>query len=482
MNGRVVCGGGVLVLVWMMCSLPPAWASDPAVVQAESGVRRAGGRIFREQRRAVAVDFSKSLRFADGLAHLPILPGLRKVNLSGCAVTVPHLAVLADCEALQELDLSRCPLTERHVAALTHCTALRQLDLARTGIDDASLARLMGLDNLTRLDVSYTNGTDAGMAALASFERLEELNLSGLRLTRAGLATLRELPNLSRLALDDTPCRDDWLRELAPHEGLKSLSLCRTDITDGGLEHLHKLPKLDDLQVVGADTTFVGRRFYECERIDTPGRWNMMHAIGQLENQGGPPQRDVIVFEKRPYENVKPPEEARRPAFNGRHSDRRTLLNLTGFAVLWELQSRRGTTHYKNYHGALQVLENAPMPDRGIFTEFGSTAFSHLHLRHAVRVPGAQIQGTGLLPISVPGVWQPWPYSFGFRDGICTIRKHHALDEDGRPVPSRFDHVLKISSGGTRLNIDGKFDFDLTDGKKYIAVDAKGVAREVGIR
>jgi len=69
--------------------------------------------------------------------------------------------------------------------------------------------------------------------------------------------------------------------------------------------------------------------------------------------------------------------------------------------------------------------------------------------------------------------------SGGFRDGVCTIR-FSPRHGQGDKAPAY--HTLQITSGGQKLSIDGKFDFDLTDKKKYIVIGANHVPREVNIR
>lgn len=173
-----------------------------------------------------------------GLAHVPRLPALRRLDLAGCTrVGAAGLAHVAEAGTLEALDLWSVPGVDADGLAavarlgglvtlnLRRCrgvTAVGLAPLASLGelsvlslgdcpqVGAAALEPLAGLTNLVALDLSATSTDDAGLERLLGLRELTLLNLSRTRVSPAGLLRLAALPSLAHLYL--AGCREDVVR------------------------------------------------------------------------------------------------------------------------------------------------------------------------------------------------------------------------------------------------------------------------------
>ena len=164
----------------------------------------------------------------EGLAILDLPSNLRRLNLSGNALT--DLWPVAGLWELESLDLSDNSVVD--LAPLAGLTSLRRLDLAGNRIDD--LGPLAGLPALEVLLLDGNRVVDAG--ALTHFGRLANLGLSHNHV--AELEPLSDLWSLRRLDLGGNPARD-----LSPLGDLETLVWLRVP-TVGGLVPAYRLARL----------------------------------------------------------------------------------------------------------------------------------------------------------------------------------------------------------------------------------------------
>jgi hypothetical protein len=101
-----------------------------------------------------------------GVSKLTKLKKLRRLDLSGSAITAAGVKLLAAFPALERLSLWNVKgIDDSVVAHLEALRSLRSVDLSDTAVGDAALARLATLANLRHLYVSETNVTAEGVAA-----------------------------------------------------------------------------------------------------------------------------------------------------------------------------------------------------------------------------------------------------------------------------------------------------------------------------
>lgn len=252
--------------------------------------------------RSLSLDRCRKISDA-GVANLPELPQLRRLNLADTQVTGGCLEAVRGCASLRRLNLERTKVRDEHLAHLSELSALRDLDLTRTevtsegsihlsrlhleslslsecaGADGSSLIvlpgeRLLalglrrtdttdvclhfvgGFTALYVLDLSGTKISDAGLAPLSALQGLGHLNLSENAIGAEGLAALGELPELSDLSLAETRADDRALRLIAERfPKLRSLDLRDTAVSDAGLDFLGALEHLDSVDARGSQAT-----------------------------------------------------------------------------------------------------------------------------------------------------------------------------------------------------------------------------------
>lgn len=220
-----------------------------------------------------ALDLSGSRALTDeGVRHLAALPALRRLDLSGTAITDGALDVLRDLPALESLSLARTAVTDAGAGALAHGRRLTTLNLAWTRTGDAALRALAAAaPGVRELHTGHLT-TDAGISLLAELPTFatwqggevavgllgrdtlpNRLTLRGSFSDR-GLDRLRALRGLCALDVADPSLAigPGALRAVAELPHLAWLSLDATD------EHMSHLAQLPALRFVGVQDTPAG--------------------------------------------------------------------------------------------------------------------------------------------------------------------------------------------------------------------------------
>ena len=126
----------------------------------------------------------KDLGLADGEAECRIAGGTRITDLG--------VAKLTRLKRLKRLDLSGSAMTSAGVKMLATLPQLQRLSLWNVrGIDDTAALHLEALGTLTSLDLSDTAIGDATLARLATAANLRRLYVSETRVTQEGITAFR---------------------------------------------------------------------------------------------------------------------------------------------------------------------------------------------------------------------------------------------------------------------------------------------------
>lgn len=166
---------------------------------------------------------------------------------------LPVLKLMPSLPGLRRLDLDGIALTEAEVAELAHLTNLQELFLNDTGIGDADLARLRGLSNLRLLHLGGCPISDDALAHLDSFTRLESLYLSATAIRGHGLKHLSQLPRLRLLDLAHSHVEPEALRSISGLQALEELYLDCTAIHDAAAIPRPRLPRLRLLDLAASE-------------------------------------------------------------------------------------------------------------------------------------------------------------------------------------------------------------------------------------
>lgn len=161
------------------------------------------------------------------LKYLSPLVNLRKLDLSGSAVTDAGMVYLKDMKGLEDLDLSGLDITDTGLEHLVGLARLKYLGLdGNDKISNRGLAHLRNLTDLVYLNLEDAGITDSGLVFLANLHQLKALDLSfNHDFTGNGLAYLSSLKNLERLEIRFTKVDDDAIQYLTQLTSLKVLVL-----------------------------------------------------------------------------------------------------------------------------------------------------------------------------------------------------------------------------------------------------------------
>jgi len=221
-----------------------------------------------------------------GIKHLARMPGLERLNLSGCSITDRGLAILRELPELREFYLyHHGGVSDAGAASLAFCEKLERVDLLGSATGDGAIRALAGKRNLRHFksgtEVSdrglpllheiprfkkWHGGdpefslmsfhaepnhlllrgqiTDKGMASLVGLDGLFSLNLDDAKLsiTAAGLRPLLSLPNLCCLGFD---AKDETMGAIAELPRLRMLMCQDTSAGDHGFMQLSRSRTLE---------------------------------------------------------------------------------------------------------------------------------------------------------------------------------------------------------------------------------------------
>lgn len=159
---------------------------DPAVEQAKSKVRAAGGSV---------------LELAQNDDRLEVA-----FHLSDQKVTDNTLKTLVGLSKVASLNLRGTDVTSAGLAQLKNLKDLTHLHLEKTKVDDAGMKHLQALPKLEYLNLYGTAVTDAGVSQLGSLKNLKRLYVWQTKVTRpAGLALQEQISGLEVIGLPEPP-------------------------------------------------------------------------------------------------------------------------------------------------------------------------------------------------------------------------------------------------------------------------------------
>ena len=286
--------------------MEPEVNEPPSVVQVEpvepieamvaEAVKKCGGLIVRDAKtgRITEVDVAANRSSVDDASFAAIvqLTGLKKLSLSGGALSEEPLKKLQSLTSLEELLLVDTNTTDDDLAVLCqNLKNLRRLTLRRlTKLSDQGLKSLHslkelrnlallnlliggpGLESVTSLtslralDLRGCNQLNSeDYQLLAKMTALTDLKIGGASVNAEVLRTIATLPNLTGLTVEDATVTADLWEELFANprwsESMTSLAFARMySVSDRVLEKLAHFTKLKSLSLRAAPVrgSFVG--------------------------------------------------------------------------------------------------------------------------------------------------------------------------------------------------------------------------------
>lgn len=253
--------------------------------------------IPRKKEDRVTDDWLKRL---EGQTHL------KRLELSGTAVTSSGLRHLKDLTELERLNLCLTAVDDRgfeHLAGMTrmkrmticssritgtgfqHLTAMKELEsinLHSSPASDAGLAAIGKLTSLKRLEIVHTQVTDVGLAHLAGLVNLRQLHIHGPEATTAALPFLNRLQNLEQLDVYDKAASNETLVQISQLPKLRSLMLPNGVFTDQGMNALIKVATLEEFSFDSPNVTDAS-----VETLSTLKRLRKLHIGGCQMTESG---------------------------------------------------------------------------------------------------------------------------------------------------------------------------------------------------
>jgi internalin A len=161
------------------------------------------------------------------LDTIALLDGLEDLNIGfGVGLGAPKPEVLGPAAGEADCRIAGgTRVTDLGVAKLVNLKKLRRLDLSGSAVTGAALKTLAGFPNLERLSLwNVKSVDDAAAAGFESLKSLSSLDLSNTRIGDRTLRSLASLPNLKRLYISDTGVTPEGMRAFGQQRPTASVS------------------------------------------------------------------------------------------------------------------------------------------------------------------------------------------------------------------------------------------------------------------
>jgi len=221
----------------------------------------------------------------EALPHISNFRHLKMLSLAGGQITDGGLRRVAALKELEGLSLRDARLVScAGLAELPKLPQLRRLELTNAPICDAAVAELAALQSLEELSVE---GSSLSVQSLEVVARMPNLRILSLDLGdhiigRDAVLCLHSLPNLKRLTLHCSEISDQAVLEIKSLTNLRLLSLGDSRVSWQALASLRQL--LPDLAVKTARHTLRARSAVSAEqtRDDAPRSEQVVSKIRQF--------------------------------------------------------------------------------------------------------------------------------------------------------------------------------------------------------
>jgi sugar lactone lactonase YvrE len=236
-------------------------------------IKRLGGKAILE---VAAPDWLRSIVGDEGLAILSRIVEI-ELNERTDGHKEPEPKKLSD------------RVTDDWLKNLADQEQLRRLELSGTAITSAGLVHLKELKSLERLNICLTAVDDRGFEHLAGLVHMRRMVICASKITGSGFRHLQGMKQLESINLHSAPASDAGLEEIGKLTSLKRLEIVHTNVTDDGLKHLAGLVNLQQLHVHGPKATakalpFLGelKELYQLDVYDRAASNQTLEQIGKL--------------------------------------------------------------------------------------------------------------------------------------------------------------------------------------------------------
>jgi len=196
----------------------------------------------------------------DGFEHLNNLTRMRRMTVCSSHVTGTGFEFLAGMDQLESINLHSSPASDEGLTAIGKLTSLRRLEIVHTHVTDAGLQQLASLKHLRQLHVHGKHTTADALLFVDALQELEELDVYDHPASNALLQRVGKLPRLRMLRLYGGSFDDTGVSSLSDATSLEELALQSSGVTDVSIDTLEKFKRLRTLSLRGSSITDTGRR------------------------------------------------------------------------------------------------------------------------------------------------------------------------------------------------------------------------------
>ena len=196
----------------------------------------------------------------EGFEHLAHLTRMRRMTVCSSRISGSGFCHLTEMKQLESINLHSSPASDQGLEAIGKLTSLKRLEIVHTNVSDAGLAHIASLTNLRQLHIHGKDATESGLPFLGTLKDLYELDLYDRLASNETLALVSQLPRLRMLRLFGGTFDDAGVRGLSPVKTLEELALNSSNVTDGSVELLGTMTSLRKINVAGSRISDEGKR------------------------------------------------------------------------------------------------------------------------------------------------------------------------------------------------------------------------------
>lgn len=196
----------------------------------------------------------------EGFEHLSNLTRMRRMTVCSSKITGTGFAHLTSMRQLESINLHSSPATDAGLEAISKLLSLQRLEIVHTNVTDAGLKYLAALTKLRRLHIHGREATEAGLPFLSQLTDLFELDVYDRAASNQTLSQIQQLPKLRMLRLFNGSFDDAGVKHLATVQTLEELTLNSDKVTDAAIDDLGRLKSLRTINLGGTRITEAGLR------------------------------------------------------------------------------------------------------------------------------------------------------------------------------------------------------------------------------
>lgn len=195
----------------------------------------------------------------EGFEHLAKLTNLRRVTVCSSKVTGTGFRYLTGMTQLESINLHSSPASDAGLQAISKLDSLQRLEIVHTNVTDAGLKSLAALSNLRQLHIHGKEATEAALPFLAELSELYELDVYDHAASNKTLSQVRQLPKLRMLRLFGGSFDDAGVKQLSGMTSLEELTLNSSKVTDSSIENISSLRSLRAVNLSGTGISDEGK-------------------------------------------------------------------------------------------------------------------------------------------------------------------------------------------------------------------------------